>query len=151
MRPLRSMLPALLVENKLLVSQRRAGGPWTQKCARCGAAKRVAGRFHPTACDKPAGEMGKRSPGRGGGILHHGRMCLKSLSEFFFSRLVIRNGGKCARTECAEFLVTRLLLLFWMDYISHLPFDDSFPVTQSSDPIIEFNVNQLKQPRILHW
>jgi len=75
----------------------------------------------------------------------------KFVGGFFLSRLVIRNGGKCARTECAEFLVTRLLLLFWMDYISHLPFDDSFPVTQSSDPIIEFNVNQLKQPRILHW
>ncbi|KAM7381482.1 hypothetical protein PAMA_012363 [Pampus argenteus] len=42
-----SMLPTLLVENKLLVSQRRAGGPWTQKCVRCGAPMRVAGRFHP--------------------------------------------------------------------------------------------------------
>lgn len=57
MRPLQSMLLALLVENKLLVSQRRAGGLWTQKCVRCGAPMRVAGRFHPTASDKPAGEM----------------------------------------------------------------------------------------------
>lgn len=55
--PLQSMLLSLLVENKLLVSQRRAGGPWTQKCVRCGAPMRVASRFHPTASDKPAGEM----------------------------------------------------------------------------------------------
>ncbi|KAJ4940600.1 hypothetical protein JOQ06_026897, partial [Pogonophryne albipinna] len=52
-----SMLRALLVENKLLVSQRRAGGPWKPKCVRCWAPMRVAGRFHPTARDKPAGEM----------------------------------------------------------------------------------------------
>ncbi|KAM7370679.1 hypothetical protein PAMP_010206 [Pampus punctatissimus] len=55
--PLQSMLPALLVENKLLVSQRRAGGLWTQKCVRCGPPMRVAGRFHPTASGKPAEEM----------------------------------------------------------------------------------------------
>ncbi|KAK1881715.1 DENN domain containing protein Crag, partial [Dissostichus eleginoides] len=52
-----SMLRALLVENKLLVSQRRAAGPWKQKCVRCWAPIRVACRFHPTARDKPAGEM----------------------------------------------------------------------------------------------
>lgn len=57
--PLRSLLLALLLENKLLVSQRRAGGPWTHKCVRCGAPMRVAGRFHPTAGDKPAGEVGR--------------------------------------------------------------------------------------------
>ncbi|KAK5881376.1 hypothetical protein CesoFtcFv8_022182 [Champsocephalus esox] len=55
--PLQSMLRALLVENKLLGSQRRAGGPWKQKCVRCWAPMRVAVRFHPTARDKPAEEM----------------------------------------------------------------------------------------------
>ncbi|TNN83772.1 hypothetical protein EYF80_005948 [Liparis tanakae] len=44
----------------------------TESVQDVGPPKRVAGRFHPTACDKPAGEMGKRSPGRGGGILKRG-------------------------------------------------------------------------------
>lgn len=60
--PPQSLLLALLVENKLLVSQRRAGGLWTQKCVRCGAPMRVAGRFPPTASDKPA--EGSRGNGK---------------------------------------------------------------------------------------
>lgn len=58
--PAWSLLLAPLLENKLLVSQRRAGGPWTHKCVRCGAPMRVAGRFNPTAGDKPAGEVSER-------------------------------------------------------------------------------------------
>lgn len=51
------MLQALLVEDRLLVSQRQAGHPWTQKCVRCGAPTRVARSIPLLASAGPAEEM----------------------------------------------------------------------------------------------
>lgn len=150
MRPLQSLLWALLVENKLLVSQRRAGGLWTQKCVRCGAPMRVVGRFHPTASDEPAGEMESVLRAVEKEFFTTGG-CFWKFVRGIFSVFNYKK-GTCTLTE-----VNSLLLLFWdglclssraLPLVFEVPIDDSLPFTH---PILRFNFNQLRQSLILHW
>lgn len=110
--PLQSMLQALLVEDRLLVSQRQAGHPWTQKCVRCGAPTRVA-RSIPLLA---SWRNGNYSFSIREVILFPSRMFwrkkrgkkIKKLKVF--SRLVIRKNN---------WAFWNLLMLVWMDYNGH--------------------------------
>lgn len=96
---LQSVLPALLVENKLLVSQRRAAGLWTQKCVRRGAPTPVVGRFLPTATDEPAEEMEK---------------CSLSLEEEFWTT------ARCFWKVCAKYFCLIWGQLGWLICTVHM-------------------------------
>ncbi|KAM3591861.1 uncharacterized protein V6R79_008775 [Siganus canaliculatus] len=100
---------ALLVENKLLVSQRRAGGPWTQKCVRCGAPIRVARSIPPHGLRQASWRNGKCSLSSGGGILQPRQDEFEKFCQRYFFSACNYKPDK----GCVEFPVSSLLLLYF--------------------------------------